>query len=322
MDKLQAMAVFVKIADHGSLSAAAEELEKSLPSVVRILASLEKLLEVRLLNRTTRRIALTQEGKIYLEQCRKILADIEDAERALAQEQEEPRGRITLTAPVRFGEMYVAPAVTRFLKQYPKAHVNLLLLDRVVDLLDEGIDVAVRIAHLGDSSLIAKPVGHIRQVVCASRALLDQVGEPHRPEELSGLPCVRFTGISPGSVWHFEENGKTLAVNVTGALTCNQIGASVQACVAGLGFGLFLCYQVMPWVRRGELVMILTDFEPLPIPINLVYPHARLMSSRVRALVDWIANDIPRSLETISQEGVTTGGTEPINLHQDFVQNP
>lgn len=300
MDKLQAMCVFVEIAERGSLTAAAEELEKSLPSVVRILASLEESLQVRLFNRTTRRIALTREGKIYLEQCRKILADILEAECALTREQAEPSGMITVTAPARFGEMHVAPAITRFLKKYPKTQVNLLLLDRIVDLLEEGVDVAVRIAHLSDSSLIAKPIGQIRQVVCASPELVVQVGEPNHPEELISLPCVRFTGISPVSVWHFLEGSKRLSVRVKGALCCNQVGASVESCAAGLGFGLFLCYQVMPWIRSGELVTVLTDFEPAPIPLSLVYPHARLMSSRVRALVDWLANDIGLSLETIS----------------------
>ena len=306
MDKLQAMSVFVEIAERGSLTAAAGELGKSLPSVVRILASLEEALQVRLFNRTTRRIALTPEGKLYLEQCRKILADIEEAERALVQEQAEPSGSITLTAPVRFGEMHVAPAVAGFLKKYPKTQVNLLLLDRIVDLLDEGIDVAVRIAHLGDSSLIAKPIGHIRQVVCASPELLAQVGEPSHPEELSGLPCVRFTGISPGAAWHFQDGSKRLSVPVTGAFSCNQVGASVEACIAGSGFGLFFSYQVMPWVRSGELVTVLTDVEPAPLPISLVYPHLRLMSSRVRAFVDWMANEVGRSLATVSHESAVT----------------
>ncbi|HEY5601551.1 MAG TPA: LysR family transcriptional regulator [Gammaproteobacteria bacterium] len=297
MDKLQAMTTFVKIANHGSLSAAAQELDKSLPTVVRILAALEEALQVRLFNRTTRRIALTQEGILYLEQCRKILADIEDAERALIQEQSEPSGTITMTAPVRFGEMYVAPAVTAFLNRYPKTQVNLLLLDRVVDLLEEGIDVAIRIAHLGDSSLIAKPIGHIRQVVCASPALLAQTSEPKHPEELSSLPCVRFTGAFAGSAWHFHHEGKTLSVNIMGTLSCNQVGACVQACIAGLGYGRFLCYQVMPWIKSGELALILADFEPAPMPLSLVYPHARLLSSRVRVMVDWIANDISRALQ-------------------------
>ncbi|MEN8176508.1 MAG: LysR family transcriptional regulator [Pseudomonadota bacterium] len=296
MDKLQGMSVFVQIVERGSLTAAAEALGKSLPSVVRILASLEDALQVRLLNRTTRRIALTEEGRVYLERCRRILAEIEDAELELGWHQAEPRGLITVTAPVRFGEMHVAPAVARFLRRYRQVQVKLLLLDRVIDILDEGVDVAVRIAPLADSSLIAKPVSSIRQVVCVSPQLLAETGRPERPEDLSGLPCVRFTGISAGSLWRFRENGKPLPVSVSGSLSCNQVSPSVSACIAGLGFGMFLSYQVMPEVRRGELELVLTEFEPEPLPLSLVFPQNRLLSTRVRSFVDWMAQVLPESL--------------------------
>ncbi|NQZ52629.1 MAG: LysR family transcriptional regulator [Piscirickettsiaceae bacterium] len=297
MDKLNAMTVFVKIADEGSLTAAANVLGKSLPAVVRILAALEELLQTRLFNRTTRRIALTEEGRIYLERCRKILAEVEESELALSQEKIVPRGMITLSAPVRFGEMHVAPSVTRFLEQYPHVEINLLLFDRVVNIVDEGIDLAVRIAHLHDSSLIAKPAGEIRQVVCVSPNLLEKLeSRPQRPEELSDLPCVRFSGISSNSIWHFNDSGKDLDVKVGGSFRCNQVKASVDACVAGLGFGLFFNYQVMPWVESGELEIVLSEFEPAPKPLNLVYPHSRLMATRVRTLVDWLAQDLKNSL--------------------------
>ncbi len=286
------MSVFVQIAEQGSLTAAANVLGLSLPSVVRILASLEQSVQVRLFNRTTRRVTLTQEGGFYLEQCRKILADIEETERALGQDQAEPAGKITLTAPVRFGEMHVAPAVASFLKQYPNTRVDLRLVDRVIDLLEEGIDVAVRIAHLADSSLIAKRMGAIRQVVCASPALLNEVGEPSHPEALTGLPCICFTGVSQTSAWHFQDNGKHLSVPVTGKLVCNQVRASVEACVAGTGFGLFYCYQVMPYIHEGQLATVLTDFELDPVPLSLVYPHARLLSARVRVMVDWLSDNV------------------------------
>lgn len=292
MDKLHAMSVFVQIAERGSLTAAANAVGKSLPSVVRILACLEDSLQVRLFNRTTRSIALTHEGKIYLAQCRKILAEIAETERTLTQDQSEPNGVITVTAPLGFGEMTVTPAVTRFLERYPKTQVNLLLFDRVVDLLEEGVDVAVRIAHLADSSLIAKSVGSIRQIVCASPDLLAKFGEPRHPEELSELPCVNFAGISPGSIWHFQDGGKRLSVNIKAKFNCNLAAAAVEACVAGNGFGLFLCYQAMPWILKGELKVVLAEFEPAPMPLSLVYPHARLLSTRVRAMVNCLENYI------------------------------
>lgn len=297
MDKWQSMQTFVEIAERGSLTAAAAAVGKSLPAVVRILAALEEALQVRLLNRTTRRIALTAEGRVYLEQCRRILSDIQEAERALSQHQSEPSGPIAVTAPVRFGEMHVAPAVAGFLERYPKTRVELLLLDRVVDLLEEGVDIAVRIAPLADSALIARPIGSIRQVVCASPALLQRVGEPVHPQELADHPCVWCTGISPGARWEFADDAGQLVVPINSRVTCNQVGASLEACSAGVGFGRFLCYQVMPLVRAGRLVMVLRDFEPAPTPLSLVYPHARLLSVRVRAMVDWLVEGLGRSMQ-------------------------
>ena len=293
MDKLKAMAVFVQIADRGSLTAAAAALQTSLPSVVRILAGLEDSLQVRLFNRTTRRIALTEEGHYYLARCRRILAEVDESEQALSRDRVEPHGNVTVTAPLRFGEMHVAPSLTQYLRRYPRVQVQLLLLDRVVNLLDEGIDLAVRIAPLHDSSLIAKPVGWIRQVVCASPALLARIGEvPSHPQQLSSLPCVRFTGITPAPLWHFRDHNKRLSVSINSAFSCNQAHASVDACIAGLGFGLFFDYQVLPWVARGDLTIVLAEFEPEPLPLSLIYLHTRLMTARVRTLVDWLADDL------------------------------
>lgn len=300
MDKLQAMAVFVQIAESGSLTAAARELDRSLPAVVRTLAALEEEVQVRLLNRTTRRIALTEQGRLYLEHCRKILADIEETERLLGNDQQEPSGMLTLTAPVRFGEMYVAPAVNRFLQQHPRVQVNLLLLDRVVNMLDEGIDLAVRIAPLSDSSLIAKPVADIRRVVCASPEILARHGQPTHPDALAQLPCVRFNGISAGSVWPFQDGAKKLNVKITGSLMCNQIAASVEACVAGLGFGYFYSYQVMPYVKQGKLNIILEEFELPSQPVSLVYQHRQLLSAKIRTAVDWLSADLKAALVHLS----------------------
>ncbi|MBF6057497.1 LysR family transcriptional regulator [Thiomicrorhabdus heinhorstiae] len=296
MDKLQAMNTFVQIADHGSLTSAAEAMDKSLPSVVRVLASLEDSLQVRLFNRTTRRIALTEEGRLYLKQCRRILADVEEAERSLGQHQSEPQGLITITAPERFGEMHVAPAVSAFLKRYPNTRVNLLLHDRLVDLLDEGVDIAVRIAHLPDSNLIAKPVSAVRQVVCASPALLEQTGIPQSPAELSDLPCIQFTGMSSSPEWEFFRVDQQHRIPINNILNCNQAGASLDACMSGVGFGRFLCYQTAPYEKNGRLVKVLSDYEPPALPLSLVYPHARLLSIRVRAMVDCLASSLRTSL--------------------------
>lgn len=297
MDKFQAMTVFVEIAEKGSLTAAADSLGKSLPAVVRMLAALEESLQVRLFNRTTRRIALTEEGRIYLDSCRKILTEVEESEIVLSQNQVEPHGVITLTAPIRFGELHVAPAVIRFLERYPRVRINLLLHDRIVNMLDEGVDLAVRIAHLEDSSLIAKPVGKIHQVAVASPGLLKKLGgAPQHPRQLSKFPCVHCSSISSGSVWQFDDNGKKIAVQIDGALFCNQVQTSVDACVSGLGYGLFLNYQVMPWIKSGELEFVLSNFEPPSLPLSVVYPHTRLMAMRVRTLVDWLSDELKLGL--------------------------
>ena len=299
MDKLQAMIVFTRIAEMGSLTAAAESLGKSLPAVVRVLAALEQDLQTRLFNRTTRRIALTEEGRFYLMRCGKILAEIDETEQVLANEQAEPTGTITITAPVRFGGMHVAPAINRFLKNHPRMQVNLLLLDRVVNMLDEGIDVAVRIAPLNDSSLVAKQVGETRQVVVVSPQLLADVGQPSHPSELAELPCVRFTGISASSHWQFQDGNKKLSVKVDGPLMCNHIETSVESCIDGMGFGQFYCYQVMPYVKQDKLKIILQHYEPSALPVNLVYQHRQLLSSKIRIFIDKIASELQERMQSM-----------------------
>lgn len=291
MDTLKAMRTFVTIAEHGSLTAAARLLDSSLPAVVRTLAALEAHLGVRLMNRTTRRIALTDEGRSYLESCRGVLSAVQDAEEALKEGASEPSGLITLTAPVQFGQMHVAPAVTRFALRYPKVKLRVLLHDRVVNLLEEGVDVGVRIGALDDSGLIAQPLGHIRRVVVASPALLAAHGEPAHPDALRGAPVVRFTGAASLS-WTFQVNGRALQVPVGGNLEFNHIAPAVDACAAGAGFGLFLCYQVRPHLASGALRVVLRDFEPPPRPVSLVYPHARLLPGRTRLLVEWLKREI------------------------------
>jgi DNA-binding transcriptional LysR family regulator len=288
MDKLEAMRTFVAIVDHGSLTAAAHALDRSLPTVVRVLAALEESLGTRLLRRTTRRMSLTAEGQSYLERCRRILTDVEEAELSVVRGQSEPRGQVRMTAPVLFGQMHVAPAVTEFLRRFNEVQVELLLLDRVVNLVEEGIDLGVRIAHLADSTMVGVPVGRVRRVVCASPALLRDGGTPAHPRELAERPCVRFRGISPGDNWAFQDSGREISVRIAGSFTCNQAAAAAEACAEGLGFGLFLSYQIEPLLRAKRLEVVLTDFEPPAIPVSLVYPEARLISTRLRALLDWM----------------------------------
>lgn len=297
MDKLRAMEIFVQIVEAGSLTAAAETLGTSLTSIVRSLATLESALKTRLLNRTTRRIALTDEGRDYFERCRRVLAEVEEAEGALSARQATPAGKLAITAPVMFGRRHVGAVFTDFLAAYPDIRGELLLFDRVVDLLDEGIDVAIRIGHLRDSSLIAIPLGATRRVICASPDYLQRAGTPEQPEDLARHRCLQFIGLASGSEWLFSTDKKTTRVTINSALATNQIDTALDACIKGLGCGIFLDYQVRESLAAGSLRRILQAFEPEPLPIQIVYPHARLLSSRVRVFVDWA---VPRLQERLA----------------------
>ncbi len=287
MDKLKAMQTFVHIADEGSLTAAARSRNASLPAVVRTLAALEAHLGVRLFHRTTRRISLTEEGKHYLENCRQVLAAVDDAEAALSADAAEPAGQLTLTAPVLFGQMYVAPAVMRFVQRFERLRCSLVLLDRVVNLLEEGMDAGIRIGPLEDSSLVAQPLGSLRRVVVASPAYLRRHGVPQHPKDLLKANCVRFLGSS-GPWWTFHENGRAFTVPVTGNLDFNHNAPVLDACLADMGFGMFISYQVAPYLAQEKLQLVLETFEPPPRPISVVYPHARMLPARTRAFIDFI----------------------------------
>lgn len=297
MDKLAAMRAFVEICDRGTLTAAGTALGKSQPTMVRTLAALEDTLGVRLLRRTTRRIALTEQGRGYLEHCRRILDDIESAEHALTAGGAEPRGTLRVTAPVTFGQRHVAPLVLDFLARHGKVCVDLLLLDRVVNLLEEGVDLAVRIGPLPDSSLVASPVGRMRRVLVASPGLLAERGTPDHPRDLAGTPGVVFRGMSAGNVWRFTDAGRSLSVEVRPVLVVNQAPAAVAACVRGLGFGVFQAYQVASELASGSLIVLLEAHEPTPAPVSLVFSDARLMSPSLRVLIDFVRDGLRRGLE-------------------------
>jgi DNA-binding transcriptional LysR family regulator len=281
MDKFKRMQTFVRIVEGGSLTAAANALEVSQPSVVRLLAALEADLGVRLINRTTRRMALTDEGREYYERCRAILGVVDEAEAQLKSRRAEPRGRLRLTAPVLFGRLFIAPVVNEFLARHAAVQVELLLLDRVVDLLEEGIDAAVR------------------RVTVGSPALIRRRGRPARAEDLAGAPVVSFTGLGPADEWSFERAGRALRVKVAPVFVSNQIDAALAAGEAGLGGGRFLSYQVAAALRDGRLKRVLDDEDATPLPVQIVYPHARLLSANLRALVDFAVPRLRKQLAAL-----------------------
>lgn len=285
MDKLRAMEVFVRIAEGGSLTAAADALGLSPPAVVRTLAALERDIGVRLIHRTTRRLSLSDEGREYYERCRRVLADVEAAEASLQSRRVEPRGRLRVTAPVMYGRLRVAPVVMEFAARHPAVEAELLLLDRVVDLVEEGIDIAFRIAHLPESSLVALSVGQTRRVVCAAPEYLRRAGTPRTPSDLGGHRCIVFAGLTPGNEWSFA--GKpAIRMPVHAAVRTNQVDVAIAAVAQGLGCGQFLEYQVASLIAEKKLKRVLTGYDPPPVPIQLVYPHARHLSPNVRTFAD------------------------------------
>jgi DNA-binding transcriptional LysR family regulator len=287
MDKLRAMRTFVAIADGGSLTAAARALDSSLPAVVRLLAALEAELGARLFQRTTRRLALTEAGRRYLERCRQLQTLLDEAEAEVRAEQTEPRGTLSVTAPVLFGTRHVASGVTAFVRRHRQLRVDLQLLDRVVNLVEEGIEVGVRIGTLEDSSLIARPVSTLRRLTVAAPAYLERSGTPLHPRELRSHNCITRSDGN-GSSWSYVQDGKLGSVPVQGNLRVNQTAVAAEACVAGLGVGNFLAYQVAREVAKGSLRILLAEFEPAPRPIHIVYPQARLLPARTRMFVDFL----------------------------------
>lgn len=287
MDRLKAIATFVRIIDTGSLSAAAEVSGQSAASVVRTLAALEKHLGVRLLNRNTRRLALTDEGAEYLSWSRRILAEFDEIEHNFDARQHSPGGLLRITAPVEFGRRYVAPLVNEFLASHPAMRIELSLLDHMVDLLEDRLDLAIRIGQLPDSSMVAIPLGKTRLVVCASPGYLQETGMVAHPSALRDHSCIVFA--PQGKHWHFQDQGASITETVSARLVANQVQTASLACVQGLGIARLLHYQVANELRAGQLTRLLQEFEPSSLPIQMVYPHSRLLSPRVRQFIDWIS---------------------------------
>ncbi|HEX9463790.1 MAG TPA: LysR family transcriptional regulator [Alphaproteobacteria bacterium] len=287
MDRIDELAIFVAVADHGSFVAAARRLRRSPAAVTRAVAALEDRLATRLFNRTTRAVALTDAGSRYLDQCRRALAEFEEIELSAASERLEPRGLLTVTAPEMFGRMHVLPIAQEFMQAYPAVRVSMLLLDRLVSFVDEGIDVGVRIAQLADSSMRAIHVGHVRRVLCASPAYLAAHGVPRAPRDLANHDTIITAGSSvPADQWSFASDGKAATTSITSRLVVNTVLAGLEAAMRGGGIARALSYQVEPFQAEGKLKTILADHEPPPIPIHIVHPAGRYLAPKVRLFID------------------------------------
>jgi DNA-binding transcriptional LysR family regulator len=296
MDHLAAIRVFVAVADAGGLSAAGRRLGMPLSTVSRHLKALEDRLETRLVTRTTRRLTLTGPGRAYAATCRQVLDELDDAERSLAGEHAEPRGELALTAPVLFGRLFVLPVVTAFLSAHKRVRARLLLVDRVVDLVEEGLDVGVRIGNLPDSTLRATRLGAIRYIACASPSYLTSRGTPAMPSELAGHDCISFNTISHPERWSFGGD-KERRVAISPRLIVNTAEAAIDAAKEGLGITRVLSYQAETSLAGGSLRRVLKDFEPEPIPVNLIHREDRLPQAKVESFIAFAAPRLRKALK-------------------------
>jgi DNA-binding transcriptional LysR family regulator len=290
MDRLDAMRVFVTTLDEGSLAKAGRRLGRSPASVTRAIAFLEGHVGIPLLYRTTRAIRLTEAGERYVSVCRRVLTDIEEAEMSAAGDRAAPRGLLTITAPVMFGTQILRPIVSAFLKAQPAVLIRYLLLDRPVNLIDEGVDVALRIGHLPDSALIALRVSETRRVLCASPDYLACKPAIREPADLARHDCIAVPQLNPNEMWSFPpSSGGAMArsVRVKPRMIVNSVEAAVDAAVDGEGVVRLLSYQIEREVRDGRLVILLPEDEPPPLPVHLIVPEGRLAVAKVRAFVDF-----------------------------------
>jgi DNA-binding transcriptional LysR family regulator len=283
MDRLDAMRIFVAVARLGSFVEAARQLRLSPSVVTRAIAQLEERLGLTLLGRTTRSLRLTERGEVYLESCRQILADIESAERQLRGEDAVPRGELTVAAPIVFGRLHVLPIVERLLGEHRGLTIRFTLSDRLVHLVEDGVDVAMRIGDLADSSLIAVTIGAVSRVVVASPAYLAQRGVPTAPAMLAKHDCIAFENVDATDDWRFKPGEKP--VHIEPRLALNSADAAIAAAEAGIGIIRTLSYQVREAVSAGRLVAILQDFAPPPSPVRIVYPARRIASANVAVFI-------------------------------------
>lgn len=298
MDRLRAMSVFAQAVESGSFSAAGRRLGMPLPTVSRHIAELEAHLETRLLNRTTRQLTLTDAGRSYLASCKTILEQVDEAERGAAGEFSAPKGELVISAPIVFGRLHMLPIICEFLSAYPDVDVRLSLSDRVVHLMEDHVDLAVRIGALPDSSLIAARAGFIRRVVCASATYLKQHGTPRVPADLAAHPCITFDGLRYPHGWTFGKHNAQIETQIHSRLTVNTAEAAIDAAMAGVGITRVLSYQAAETVRAGTMKVILEEFEPEPLPVHLVYGAQGLLPLKLRAVLDFAMPRLKERLAT------------------------
>jgi DNA-binding transcriptional LysR family regulator len=307
MDRLEAMSVFAAIVDGGSLSAAGRRLNVPLATVSRKLADLEAHLRSRLITRSTRRLVLTDAGRDYLAACRQILEQVDEAELAASGAYARVKGQLVIAVPIVFGRLHVVPVAAAFLELNPEVDIQLRLGDRNVNLIEEHVDVALRIGSLPDSNLIATQVGSIRRIVCASPDYLHRFGTPQTLDDLAGHRCISFDGLDAATAWSFTgDSGDKRQVAVHSRLTVSTADAAIAASILGLGLTRVLSYQVADELRDGRLVRVLADDEPHSVPASLIYPAQGRLPMKTRAFIDFAVGRIRERLVALESAALLT----------------
>lgn len=289
------MATFVKIVETGSLSAAARAIPASLTSVSRQVAKLEEGLGTQLLRRTTRRLALTEDGRLFYDRAKVILGEWEDMQFALSSGKSEPTGRLHISAPVLMGRMLVAPKLPAFLARHPSVAIDLLLIDRAISLVEDNIHIAIRVGRLPDSQLIARKLADVHMILCAAPDYLARRGTPQTPSELNQHDCLVFSEIPGAAEWSFQFYGNRKTVAVSGRFSANNLDALVSAAIRGVGIARVPSWQVADDIAAGRLQRILADYERPPAPVHMVFQHTKLSSPKIRAFLDYLTDQWPRS---------------------------
>jgi DNA-binding transcriptional LysR family regulator len=286
MDRLHLMTVFVAVAEEESFAGGGRRLSMSPPAVTRAIAALEERLGVKLLNRTTRHVRVTEAGQRYLDDARRIIGEVDEADEAAAGINGTPRGQLAVTAPVLFGKMFVMPGIVDYLRRYPDMEVSATFLDRVVNLLEEGMDAGVRIGQLPDSSMKAIGVGQVGRIVCAAPSYLAAHGVPKTPAELNGHTIVAAINVTSAVEWKFMHDGQPMSVKVKPRLSVSSNDGAIEALRQGFGISRLMSYQIAPLLDSGELVPLLSDFETARLPVHVVHREGRYASAKVRTFVD------------------------------------
>lgn len=299
MDRLESMMTLLAAIDAGSLSAASRRLGMPLATVSRKVSELESHLKTKLLHRSSRRLSLTDAGRSYVAACRRILDDVAEAERTAAGEYSAPRGGLVITAPIVFGRLHVLPVVLEFLAAYPDIDIRLAMADRVINLHDDQIDLAVRIGDLPDSSLMALRVGSIGRVACGSPDYFARRGTPKQPSDLARHDCITFEGLNAPQTWTFGAGKSATAVPVRSRLVVNTAEAALDAAVAAMGIARVLSYQAAAAVREKRLALVLRRFEPEPVPVSLLYPGQGMLPAKLRVFLDFAAPRLKASVARV-----------------------